>query len=432
MIYIIPETNFLRIPYNKKTDYTRFDMNNNFRMLNELRYASKLKEEVIVAVPEMVCRELHQHKLEAYIETCNQVRSLFNCLGDYGKAELFVAPEEYSKILGEQMDACIRQHDVKIVPVCEKEWFESIIHRAIQKMAPFEGKTKESDKGFKDVVIWYSILSYAKSNPGEYIFITNDGIFHNSFRELKTEFEEVTGSVIYFYRNYEEVLQHVVVKDSEQYIESVYIDDIEREIILKHSNTDYSARLKYVLPKVFAEQDVLTFINQDIKRIYEDASSYWDDVDLGLCVEDEASYAGSMYYSTKYNRNGLLSVLFLGEIYLGGPHGTPSQRGRVYELSTGKVLGLCELLGMEEEAVLRLIYERWKEDKKKRGNDVYWDDFQPNYKTSEDVKFYLDDGGIHVFFDIYEAACYAEGFVEFLLADHAEIGYFNLEKLSFP
>ena len=61
--------------------------------------------------------------------------------------------------------------------------------------------------------------------------------------------------------------------------------------------------------------------------------------------------------------------------------------------------------------------QRRREDKQNRGNDVYWDDFKPQYEKIEDVNFYMDDDGIHVFFDVYEAACYADGFVEFVLVE---------------
>lgn len=118
---------------------------------------------------------------------------------------------------------------------------------------------------------------------------------------------------------------------------------------------------------------------------------------------------------------GILAFLFNGEIYLGGSHGTIYQIGRVYNLNTGSSIGLCKLLDKDESSVLALVKQRWQEDKAKRGNDVFWDDFQPNYESVEDIKFYLDEKGIHIFFDIYEAACYADGFVEFLLADISKV-----------
>jgi len=321
----------------------------------------------------------------------------------------------------------IDDYNLPIMPICKSVWFESIVERALDKTPPFEGKEKESDKGFKDTVLWYSILEFAREKHGEYIFITNDNIFHNHIRAFKEEFTQATGNNIFICRTFDEVLQYVVVNEADKYIDSVSINDETREIILKHSNTDYSAKLHYLQPKVFAEEDVLTFINQDIKKIYDNALSYWDGIDLERLHED-AEYIGHMEYEVLYNQNGILSLIFNGDIYLGGPHGTPSKKGKVYDLSTGKVLGLCDLLGKSESKVLHRLMERWKMDKEMRGKDVYWDNFKPAYKSVEEIKFYLDKKGIHIFFDVDEAACYAEGFVEFILADISEITILKKKK----
>jgi len=423
MIYITADTNYFKITHNDRADYTKFYMNKDFMKLYELQNRRTFEDDISLVITELVFKELQQHKLEAYSVVCRQVETLFHCLGDYGKKEIYITEEQYDGILRRQIENFINENKLLVAPICEKEWFESIVKRAIHKEAPFEGKEKASDKGFKDVLIWYSLLSYAKGNHGKYIFITNDGVFYNNIKELKREFKEITGCDIYFYRNYEQVLQHLVIDDSVKNIDSVSINYDVREIVLKHSNSNYSAKLSYTQPRVFAEEDVLTFINRDIRTIYDDALSHWDSIDLSGCEEGEDNYAGSMMYQVKYNERGILAFLFNGEIYLGGAHGNPYQIGRVYKLSTGTPLGLCELLDKDEGAVLALVKQKWLEDKAKRGNDVYWDDFQPDYKSVEDIKFYLDDKGIHIFFDVYEAACYADGFVEFLLADISEVAF---------
>ena len=161
--------------------------------------------------------------------------------------------------------------------------------------------------------------------------------------------------------------------------------------------------------------------------IYDNAFSYWESVDLERLDED-VECAGQMGYEVMYNQDGILSFLFKGEIYLGGAHENPSQLGRVYNLSTGETLNLCKLLGENDVQVMQRLNEKWKLDKEIRGNDVSWDNFEPNYKSIEDINFYLDKKGVHVFFDVYEAACYAEGFVEFILADISELSIMKKKK----
>ena len=421
MIYIVPETNFIRIPYKERADYTKFYLNSKFEDLKRLRRVHNREQEVILAIPELVCKEIHQQKCEAYQGVCDQARTLFNSLGDYGKAEIFLGADKYGLELSRQIEEFISEQELTVIPICDKIWFESIVDRAIRKNAPFLGKEKQSDKGFKDTVIWYSLLEFAKNNHGEYIFITGDNIFHDNFKALKQEFCDMTGAQIHIYREYEEVAQFMTIKSTERYIDSVSVDTETREIVLKHDDDAFFIKLKYIQPKVFAYEDVLTFINQDIKRIYDKSYAWWDSIDFSSLKESSCDYEGTIEFEVTHNSGGLLAFRFWGYDYIGGVHGTPMQIGRVYNLSNGKEMTLPELLGMDEQAVLKLVLERWREDKQNRGNDVYWDDFEPQYETAEDIKFYMDDEGIHVFFDVYEAACYADGFVEFVLVGKSEI-----------
>lgn len=60
-------------------------------------------------------------------------------------------------------------------------------------------------------------------------------------------------------------------------------------------------------------------------------------------------------FEVTYNSEGILVFRFNGYDYTGGVHGTPMQVGRVYNLSIGKELTLCELLGNDENTVLKLV-----------------------------------------------------------------------------
>lgn len=63
---------------------------------------------------------------------------------------------------------------------------ETLLNRAIKKIRPF----KEKDKGFRDTVILYTILNYAKDfSEGDHLLITNDGDFdHNDVYKTASDF----------------------------------------------------------------------------------------------------------------------------------------------------------------------------------------------------------------------------------------------------
>ena len=82
---------------------------------------------------------------------------------------------------------------VEIIDFPDNSKLEQIIDRAIKKIPPFEGKDKQSDKGFKDVIIWETIKEYKHKHVNDIvIFYCNDNLvasneleeeFYNEFRD---------------------------------------------------------------------------------------------------------------------------------------------------------------------------------------------------------------------------------------------------------
>lgn len=85
--------------------------------------------------------------------------------------------------------------------------FSTILERANNKIPPFIEST--SDKGFKDALIWLSLIEYFKDNgESEIVFVTNDNGFNENIDFLAKEFSENTGKKIEFRTNayYKELL----------------------------------------------------------------------------------------------------------------------------------------------------------------------------------------------------------------------------------
>lgn len=86
-----------------------------------------------------------------------------------------------------------------IIRFCpDEETLKIVMDRVYKKIAPFVNKENASDKGFKDTLIWMSILQYFKElkEDIDVVFITNDNGFLNSIEALQAEFVEVTGKTI--------------------------------------------------------------------------------------------------------------------------------------------------------------------------------------------------------------------------------------------
>ena len=85
--------------------------------------------------------------------------------------------------------------------------FEAVLDRDYKHIAPFQKYVpdgKQSDKGFKDSLIWLSILHKYESMKNDSLkvyFITDDKYFSDRSNELSAEFLERTGMTIRFFKN---------------------------------------------------------------------------------------------------------------------------------------------------------------------------------------------------------------------------------------
>ena len=71
-----------------------------------------------------------------------------------------------------------------------------MIQRAIKKDPPFEAKEKESDKGFKDALIWESLKEYKKKNVKDTIVLySKDKRIVDIF--LQKEYKEIFAGETY-------------------------------------------------------------------------------------------------------------------------------------------------------------------------------------------------------------------------------------------
>jgi hypothetical protein len=90
-----------------------------------------------------------------------------------------------------------------IIPfLSRKEMLDVVLDRVYKKIPPFSIEEKASDKGFKDTLMWYSVLEYFRDNgEDEVIFVTNDGGFTKNLNALQLEFNEFTGKKIEIHDN---------------------------------------------------------------------------------------------------------------------------------------------------------------------------------------------------------------------------------------
>lgn len=99
----------------------------------------------------------------------------------------------------------------RIIPLEKSEGLlDVVLNRANRKLPPFSDAKDASDKGFKDCLLWLSVVNYFKSfGENEVVFVTDDkSAFRGKESFLCDEFKKETGKTIVFKSNsfYREIL----------------------------------------------------------------------------------------------------------------------------------------------------------------------------------------------------------------------------------
>ncbi len=182
-----------------------FDTNFIIQIGNLDDVIENLKDDYIVYVTQVSideriaqqCRDLKENFDE--LEKCKQKFIHFaeiNLKKSYKEESEFyrtAIQEKYKKRFGEH-----------IIPFSKTgEMFTAIIERANKKLPPFSNAKNASDKGFKDCMLWLSMLEYFKTTSESIVvFVTDDNsAFGNHTEYLSNEFREITGKTIDFKTN---------------------------------------------------------------------------------------------------------------------------------------------------------------------------------------------------------------------------------------
>lgn len=131
-------------------------------------------QEVKILLPKIVIQELYQHQLSNYQKRVDSLKGLKIPGLDYTQEN------DYPAMLTRYFDETIanltsRTLQTEIIDYPKDSVLPNIIERALLKQAPFEGVDKVSDKGFKDVILWESILEYKRQHHNDtLILFTSD------------------------------------------------------------------------------------------------------------------------------------------------------------------------------------------------------------------------------------------------------------------
>lgn len=245
---LIPDTNVLNP--NKYETFQYFGCKKElFDFTNDIRKLPQRKNLIKICFPEMVKEELIEHqnsKFEENLESINikieKIKSLAKSLTIpelvtlKGNIVLEQNKFNYKQYLMGKARHFFSKYDIEELKI-PKIPTAKFIRKSLAKKSPFN---KDSgDGGFKDAIIWESVLQYASQHKDEnIIFWTKDKDYKKEV--LEPEFKLVSEGDIYFFEEIADIKVYLdgelsLKENLEKAIEKLNLNDIERAINMNYS-----------------------------------------------------------------------------------------------------------------------------------------------------------------------------------------------------
>jgi rRNA-processing protein FCF1 len=225
-------------------------------------------QEVKILLPKIVIQELYQHQLSNYQKRVDSLKGLKIPGLDYTQEN------DYPAMLTRYFDETIanltsRTLQTEIIDYPKDSVLPNIIERALLKQAPFEGVDKVSDKGFKDVILWESILEYKRQHHNDTLILFTSDI-RLCCSSLENEYQTLFHDNIYLLHQttsndysilYDKVSTLLENKSTNQKT----FDEENKQRLLELLNTDNVSYLFEDLP-IETDEGTLICLRVDLKN----------------------------------------------------------------------------------------------------------------------------------------------------------------------
>ncbi|HWR38293.1 MAG TPA: DUF3298 and DUF4163 domain-containing protein [Patescibacteria group bacterium] len=152
-------------------------------------------------------------------------------------------------------------------------------------------------------------------------------------------------------------------------------------------------------------------ISQDMKQEETAFQRAWEQMQQTPQIPDSIKKSAHFWgtYAVKLNKDGLLSLTVSQYYIAGGAHGSTMTRSYTMEVVTGKLLALQDIF--RPDAAYRERLNEWiREDIRRKGKTMYR--FEG---IREQQSFYLTEEGLVLFYQPYEIASWADGYIRFVI-----------------
>ncbi len=245
---LVIDTNILT---NAKNDFSCLSLDL-YYAAEEMIEINDLTENVNIYIPEIVLLEVSNHHLLKIKKSINQLDHINSEFKNVNEIEVYGYKEfDVEAHVNRIKSSTLKQINLIKIPSDHSNLFKKILKMALQKIPPFE--VEKSDKGFKDAIIFLSLVEFAKREDyTKFVLFSKDKAFKKHEKELSELFNQETSKKFEIMES-NKITNYIsneygLFLDLKKYLNNEFYVDLDDEIKMKEkiyleeSNSVYSIK----------------------------------------------------------------------------------------------------------------------------------------------------------------------------------------------
>jgi hypothetical protein len=255
---IVFDTNSLRSTEAGEVAYSTFYFGRPFQVIEEFITENKLAEDVQIAIPTWAIEELKDQKQRQYKTDIEAFQKLSIRLSGIPNIPEIKLPEEQFDCAAYVEDKALEYLGNKKVRLLEiKEEMANTVLQSMMKRVmkdeskkkPFSHSGKFKDAGFKDNIVWESLMHFeGLADFDKVVFLTKDGDYKNCEIEFKAKWQkhitilqDENNVLVDIQKDYDNYIKERVIHDFAQteYFTDYLKDDLKEKTAIVVDGEEY-------------------------------------------------------------------------------------------------------------------------------------------------------------------------------------------------